>query len=769
MWGAAMDLGRWLRGLGLDQYEVKFRDNRIDGDILPQLTADDLKDIGVAAVGDRRRLIAAIAALAATPSTPASAGDVAADLGGRTARETSAERRQLTVMFSDLVGSTALSARLDPEDMRAVIAAYQKAVDGAVRQEDGFIAKYMGDGVLAYFGYPQAHEDDAERAVRAGLATIEAIARLDNAVGVRLEARVGVATGIVVVGDLVGSGESSERGVVGDTPNLAARLQGVAEPGRVVIAEATRRLVGDLFELEDVGPQELKGISATRAFAVLQARPVASRFEALHAGGLTALVGREEEIEILLRRWAKAKSGEGQIVHLSGEAGIGKSRLTAALMERLVDEPHHRLRFYCSPQHVDSALSPIIGQMERGAGFARDDNIKAKLDKLDAMLARTATTPEDASLLADILGLQNDGRYPTVEIAPQVHRKKALAAIVGQIEAGSSQRPVLLVFEDAHWADSSSLETLSLIFDRIERLKALALVTFRSDFAPPWTGGSQVTTLTLNRLTRRETEVLVDGVAGNKPLTESVRRDIVERADGVPLFAEEIAKAAIEAEDEGRASRLVSAIPSSAQAVPASLHASLMARLDRLGPAKDIAQIGAGIGREFSFELIAAVSAKSESVLAPMLDRLVQSGLLFQQGAPPHATYLFKHSLVQDAAYGTLLREPRRALHARIAEALERQFPDTAKSQPEILASHCEEAGLLEKAAHLWGQAGQQWLARSALVEAVEHLKHALKLIERLPGSPGLRREEISLQIALMTSLYSVKGKGSRGARAAPV
>ncbi len=445
MWGAAMDVGGLLRNLGLGKYEAAFRDNGIDEQVLRHVTAEDLKEIGVATVGDRRKLLAAIAELAAPPPTVRSAP-----------AEVSAERRQLTVMFCDLVGSTAMSAQLDPEDMRGVIAAYHKCCSTLISRNEGFVAKYMGDGVLAYFGYPRAHEHDAEHAVRAGLAIVEAAPQLQTAAGAPLRVRVGIATGIVVVGDLLGSGEAQERGVVGDTPNLAARLQGIAEPDSVVIAEGTRKLLGDLFELRDLGPQGLKGVARpTHAWLALRESNQESRFEALHAGGLTALVGREEEIELLLRLWAKARAGEGQVVPLSGEPGVGKSRLTAAFLERLTGEPRMRLRYFCSPQHTDSALYPIIRQMERAAGLLREDDPKAKLDKLDALLAKTSSPPEDAALLAEMLSLPNDGRYPALELAPHLRRHKTMEALIAQIEASSRHSPVMMIFEDAHWADPS--------------------------------------------------------------------------------------------------------------------------------------------------------------------------------------------------------------------------------------------------------------------------------------------------------------------------
>jgi class 3 adenylate cyclase len=750
-----MDVVVWLRSLGLEEYEAAFRDNKINERVLPSLTAEDLKELGVSALGHRRILLDAIAALRADTAGKAPTAE-AASSAPSVSPEDRAERRQVTVMFSDLVGSTALSARMDPEDLREVISAYQKCVAETVGRLGGFIAKFMGDGVLVYFGYPHAHEDDAERAVRAGLKLVAAISCLKTHAA--LQTRVGIATGLVVVGDLIGSGASQEQAIVGETPNLAGRLQGVAEPNQVVIAESTRKLVGNLFEFEDLGAKELKGISGpVRRWAALRPASVESRFDAYHATGMTELVGREEELDLLLRRWSRAKSGEGQVVLLSGEAGIGKSRLTAALLERLAAEPHTRLRYFCSPQRTDSALYPIISQMERAAGFTHDDTAQAKLDKLDALLARSFTPRQDAALLADMLSLPNDGRYPTLELVPQQRRQKTLEALTAQLEALSRQKPVLMILEDAHWADPTSMEAFSRAVDRTRTFCVLLIVTYRPEFEPPWTGRPNVTVLTLNRLGEREIAAMIDRVTGNKRLAESVKHDIIERTDGIPLFVEEITKAVLEAENEGATDRAVAAIPSPSLAVPASLHASLMARLDRLGSAKEVAQIGAVIGREFPHALVAAVTRKEEPELRSALDRLIGAGLLFRQGVPPHAIYLFKHALVQDAAYGTLLREPRRALHARIAEILGGQFTEIAENQPELLARHCTEAGLIEKAARLWGKAGQRSLERSALVEAIEQLTRALDQIATLPASAALRREQINLQVALITRFSTSK------------
>ena len=762
-----MDIVVWLRSLGLEEYETAFRDNKINERVLPNLTQEDLKEIGVGPVGHRRTLLEAIAALRSDASGKAPLVDAGTTSSTPSPHpEDRAERRQVTVMFSDLVGSTALSARMDPEDLREVISAYQKCAAETVGRFGGFVAKYMGDGVLIYFGYPQAHEDDAERAVRAGLELVTAVGALRT--HAPLQTRVGIATGLVVVGDLIGSGASQEQAIVGETPNLAARLQGVAEPNSVVIAESTRKLVGNLFEVEDLGSKEFKGISGpVRAWTALRPASVESRFEAMHASGLTELVGREEERELLQRRWSKAKGGEGQVVLLSGEPGIGKSRLTAALLERLAAEPHTRLRYFCSPQHTDSALYPIISQMERAAGFVHDDTTEAKLDKLDALLAQSFTPRQDAALFAEMLSLTNDRRYPTLELDPQQRRQKTLQALTAQLEALARAKPVLMIFEDVHWIDPTTLEAVGRTVERLRTLGVLLIVTYRPEFEPPWIGRPYVTALTLNRLGEREIASMIDRVKGNKALPESIKQNIIERTDGVPLFVEEMTKAVLEAESEDEARHTAANIPPSAGAVPASLHASLMARLDRLGPAKDVAQVGAAIGREFSHTVLATVARKPERELGSSLDRLLGAGLLFRQGVPPHATYLFKHALVQDAAYGTLLREPRRALHARIAETLETQFTEIAENQPEILARHCTEAGLIEKAANLWGKAGQRSLARSALIEAVEQLTRALDQIVTLPGTPTLRREQIKLQVALITPLIHVKGYAAVETKAA--
>jgi class 3 adenylate cyclase len=617
------DLRDWLRRNKFEQYADAFEANDIDLDILPELTEDDLGKLGVS-LGNRRRLLKALAERASD------ADEVALTPAPESSDQ--AERRQVTVMFSDLVGSTALSARMDPEDLREVISAYQTCVAETVRRFGGFVAKYMGDGVLVYFGYPQAHEDDAERAVRAGLELIAAVAGLKTRAP--LQTRVGIATGLVVVGDLIGAGAAQEQAIVGETPNLASRLQGIAEPNTVVIADGTRRLLGNLFELHYLGAQDLKGIAGpVRGWAALRVSSAEGRFEALHPSGLTALVGREEELELLLRRWSRAKTGEGQVVLLSGEPGIGKSRLTAALLERLASEPHTRLRYFCSPQHTDSALYPIINQMERAAGLAHDDTPQGRLDKLDAVLAQTSTSTQDAALFAEMRSLPNDGRYPALDLIPEQRRQRTLDALAAQLPGLARQQPVLMIVEDAHWIDPTSLEVFGRTVDQIKTLPGLLIVTFRPEFTAPWAGRSHVMSLALNRLGEREAAAIIARLVGNKELPADVMAEIVERTDGIPLFVEEMTKAVLEAESEAEAQRTAAAVPSPALAVPASLHASLMARLDRLGPAKEVAQVGAVIGREFSHALLAAVIHKPEAELASALDRLIAAQCRSRQSA----------------------------------------------------------------------------------------------------------------------------------------
>ena len=666
----------------------------------------------------------------------------------------SAERRQLTIASCELLLG-AENAGMDPEDIREIIRSYHSRVAETACRYNGLVAHTYANTAVLYFGYPEAHEDDPERAVRAALDLAAATAAPKALTP--LHTRVGIATGLVLVGEMTDAGGGQEHGIIGETPNIAAQLQALAEPNIVVIAESTRKLLGNLFDLQDLGTKDLKGIvGPVRAWAALRPSLAESRFEALHGSGLTDFVGRDEELELLLRRWSRAKIGEGQVVLLSGEPGIGKSRLIAELAEAIASEPQVRLRNFCSPQHIDSALYPTIRQIERAAEFTRDDTSLAKLDKLDALLARSATSSSDAALFAEMLSLPNDGRHPALKLTPQQRRQRTLEALGLQIVTLSRQNPVVMIFEDAQWADPTSIELFSHIVERLPTLRVLLVITFRPEFQPPWLGRPYVTALTINRLASREAGAMIDRIIGDRPIPANIRKDIIERTDGIPLFIEEMTKAVLEADSQSTAARTVAAAPS--PTVPASLHASLMARLDRLGPAKEVAQIGSAIGREFSHALLAAVARKPEAELVTALDRLVAAGLLFRQGMPPYATYLFKHALLQDAAYGTLLREPRRALHAQIAETLEGQFAELTQTRPELLARQCAEAGLIERAAGLWGKAGQRSLERSALVEAVALFTRGLDQIALLPATPALRREQVKLQVGLANVLYHSKG-----------
>jgi class 3 adenylate cyclase len=700
-----MDISAWLRGLGLERYAQAFRENAIDEASLPKLTAEDLRDLGVTAIGHRRILLDAIAALRAETFRETTERSVEPDRSGGKTPE--AERRQLTVMFADLVGSTALSARLDPEELRDVIGAYHRRCAEVITSSGGFVAKYLGDGVLAYFGYPQAHEEDAERAARAGLALIEAMAKLDAGHATTLRVRIGIATGLVVVGDLLGEGAAQEQAVIGETPNLAARLQGLAEPNTVVIADNTRRMLGGLFDYRDLGALPIAGIDhPVHVWRVLGASLVGSRFEALRSAS-TPLIGREEEIALLTRRWERAKAGDASVVLIVGEPGIGKSRIAQTLLEQLGKEPHTRLRYFCSPHYQNSALYPSIAQLERAAGFRREDTDEQRLEKLEAILAQgTNELREAVPLLADLLNIPTGDRYPPLNLTPQKRKERTLLAQLAQVEGLAAQQPVLMVFEDVHWSDPTTRESLDLLIDRVFALRVLVIITFRPEFAPPWIGRPHVTLLSLSRLPRRQRAEMITHLTGGKALPKEIADQIVDRTDGVPLFIEELTKSVVESGLVTEAGNLYTMRgPAMPLAIPTTLHASLLARLDRLAPTREVAQIGAALGRSFSHELISAVAGMLEQQLDDALQQLVRAELVFRRGTPPDAEYTFKHALVQDAAYGTLLRARRQELHGRVATALEERFPETVDQQPELLAHHCGQAGWIEKAIAYWGRA----------------------------------------------------------------
>jgi class 3 adenylate cyclase/predicted ATPase len=748
-------VAEWLATLGLSEYTDRFAENDIDISVLHLLTDHDLKEIGVS-LGHRRKMVAAIAELegAAARATAQSAATP------EPKRQDEAERRQLSVMFCDLVGSTSLSTQLDPEDLRAVIGSYHRCCTELIEQKGGFVAKYMGDGVLAYFGYPHAHEHDAERAVQAGLTLVETVPKLDTTADVPLQVRIGIATGLVVVGDLIGKGAAQEQAVVGETPNLAARLQALAEPGTVVISSTTRRLTGGLFDYRDLGTVALKGFGEkVPAWQVLCAGAAESRFEALRATG-TPLVGRAEEIELLMRRWEQAKAGDGCVVLLFGEPGVGKSRIAQTIVERLVGEPHTRLRYFCSPHHQDSPLYPSIAQLTRAAGFRRDDTDEQRLAKLEAVLARATDDPGDTvQLLADLLRIPTGDRYPPLNLTPQKRREKTIRAQLAQVEGLAGRQPVLMLFEDVHWSDPTTRESLDMLINRIPGLRVLLIITFRPEFTSPWVGRSQVTLLSLSRLPPRECAEMIANLTGGTTLPEGIADQIVDRTDGVPLFIEELTKAVVESGELADAGDRYTVTRSpSPLAIPSTLHASLLARLDRLATAREVAQIGAALGRHFSHELISAVAPMPQKQLDDGLAQLVSAELVFRRGAPPDAEYIFKHALVRDAAYGTLLRGARQHLHALIACALEERFPETAETQPELVAHHFTEAGRAERALPWWRRAGERARERSANLEAVRHLSKALDLLGSLPETPSRFEEELVLRMAIAAPLIATKG-----------
>jgi class 3 adenylate cyclase/predicted ATPase len=750
-----MDVGGWLRNLGLEQYEPAFIENAIDFEVLPELTEGDLEKLGML-LGDRKRCINAIKAMAEVSSIAHMPSETKESLGNRFATP-GAERRHLTVMICDLVGSTALSSRLDPEDMGAVIDAFQAACARIILAFEGFLADFRGDGILAYFGYPRAHEDDAERTVRAGLDLVAAVGRLKTPAGEPLSVRVGIATGLVVVGNR--SGALREHTVIGDAPSLAARLQSLARPGTVVVAASTRRLLGDLFSLRDLGLRKVKGIAEpVAAWTVTGVSTSQSRFEAIHAASLTDLIGREDELNFLSERQRLAWKGEGQAILISGEPGIGKSRLVAALEESIAGEPHTVLRYQCSPHHSNSALYPFIAQLERAARFKIDDTSEERLNKLEALLTIAAPLAYDTvPLFAALLSVPFGDRYPNVAFNSAQQRSRTFAALIDQVESLARQKPVLLLFEDVHWADGASLELLELAVERLRQLAVLALFTSRPDFEPSWDSS----TLTLGRLDRKNVESIIMQVAGGDALPAEIMNQIIAKTDGNPLFVEELTKTVLEGDilvkDFG-AYRLNGPLPP--LAIPTTLQDSLMARLDRLAPVKEIGQIGAAIGREFSYSLMREVVGRNEASLKQALAKLEQAELVFRRGEPPEAVYSFKHALVRDAAYESLLKSRRQQLHGQIARTMEQKFPDVVVSQPEIVAHHFTEAGFVAPAISYWLKAGNLTLNRSASA-AVEHLRQGLKL---LPGidEPMLRSKfELLLQTSLGNSLRATKGWSS--------
>ena len=745
----------WLKHVGLEKYAPLFAEHEITFDVLPHLTQSDIDQLGLP-TGPRRRLMVEIQALAAAGQAAAVEAPPPVDVSPAVSR--GAERRQLTVMFCDLVGSTSLAERMDPEELRELMQTYRKACGDVAARYEGHVAQYLGDGLMVYFGWPLAHEDDAQRGVHAALEMVQAVK--DIAAVQPLAVRIGLATGPVVVGEASREGHTEANLAVGETPNLAARLQGLAAAHEVVIAPATRRLIRDGFALTDLGTRTIKGFAEpVQAWRVDAVHRTKGRFEAAHGGTeLSPLIGRDEEIALLLRRWQEAAHGDGQVVLIGGEAGIGKSRLSQALRKRITG-PHTVIRYQCSPYHLNSALYPFIEQFEFLAGFSRDDSADQKLDKMEAALVGTAEEiAEAAPLVAEVLSLPTT-RYPALKLSPQKQKEKILDALSSQLEARARRVPVLMLFEDVHWVDPTSQELLEVLVPKIQNFPLLLVTTYRPEHAPPWAGQRGVTTLTLNRLGRPQVAQLVDKVTEGRALPPEVLAEILSHTDGVPLFVEELTKSVLESgllsEHDGQYTLLA---PLGALAIPTSLRDSLAARLDRLAPVKEIAQIGACIGREFSYDLISRVSTLTGERLEAALERLAEAGLVIRRGTPPDANYTFKHALMQDAAYDSLLKSRRSQLHAMIARVLATDFASRVAHEPEWLAHHYTQAGDVAAAVPLWRDAGELAIKRVALVEAVAHFQKGLALLNQLPPSGDRDAIELTIREKLNAAWAGLRG-----------
>lgn len=727
------DLRDWLRSNNLEQYAEAFEANDIDLDILPELSEHDLEKLGLS-LGNRRRLLKAIAAEAA-PARPVVA-EPAQSAPAEAAESGDAERRQVTVLFADMVGSTALSAKVDPELLGGVIRRYQDATAGAIGRYGGFVAKFMGDGVLAYFGFPRAFEDAAERAVRAALGILAEVGDIELPDGTRVQARIGIATGLVVIGEIIGTGSAQERTIVGETPNLAARLQALAGPDRILVSESTQRLLGGLFQLTHTGEHELKGFSRpVPVWQVCGEAVIESRFAAIRTGESLPLIGRAHEMGLMRQRWQLARQGEGQIVTVTGEAGIGKSRAVEALQQELATEPHVRVNLQCSPYHSDSMLYPVVQYLNRALRLAPTDAPDVRIEKLRAWLAaRSIRDTSAVALLAGLLSIPMAEAAP-VSLTPAQRKAATLALIVDLLVRIGDGDPVLVALEDAHWIDATTLEMMMRLTDSIGQARLLAVVTARPDFAPPWLSRPHATLVTLGRLGRPECAQVVAGVAAAHGLSTSAVAAIVAKTDGVPLFIEELTRSVMEtAGEEG--------------SVPATLKDSLMARLDRLGGAREVAQIAAVIGRQFTFSLLDAVASKNAGELEATLAKLVAAGIVFPEERGLERSFSFKHALVRDAAYESLLLMRRREWHQRVACALEQNFGEITAQEPELLAHHFGEAGLLPQACDYRMRAGDQAVGRSAYTEAIAHFSAGLRRAEAMPPPDGMRRQlEFSLKL----------------------
>ena len=735
-----MEIADWLRGLGLARYEAAFREHDITPDLLPHLTAKDLRDLGIASVGHRRRLLEAIRALNAAPESA---------IGDRYVMP-AAERRHLSAVFCDLVGSTELSSQLDPEDLNEIIRTYQMYVQEIMTQHGGFTARYVGDGMLIYFGWPETHETDAEQAVRASLVVASSLTQISMK-SYPLRVRIGIATGIAIIGEVIGRGELRQFEAIGETLNRASRLQGLAEPNMVVIDEATHTQIGDLFQYASLGAVHLRGLpEPVHAWTVQGENNVQSRFEALRGAQRVPLVNRIDEFSEILRRWGEAKAGRGQVVLLTGEPGIGKSRLIAEAEDRISWEPHSSFHYYCSPHYEDTALYPVISQWERNAGFTVSDAPAERLRKLEAIAHDANLPPVDIALLAGLLSIPTEGRYPNLEYSAQRRREATFEALLRHIESVAGKQPLLMIVEDIHWMDPSSLELLDLLIQRIDTLSVFLLIAYRADFRSPWAGLSGVKTVMLDRLNSWHTAELVEHVAANTGLPSTMRERIVAQTDGIPLFTEELTRAVLES-TEPRSALLSFSVPS-------TLQTSLMARLDRLPAAKQVAQVASVIGRDFLLKLLAAIAEMAPPELMRGLDELVASGLASRHGDASDVRYSFKHVLVQETAYHSLLRSRRSAIHAAIVVAATEPSAIVALD-PGLLGYHAAQARLYAKAASYYRMAGERSAEGLAAIETRTQLERGLQLCENLIEGPDRRRLEAELLIGLGRVQMATKGQ----------
>lgn len=756
-----LSIGAWLQELGLGEHEALFVDNHIDWDVLAELKPQDLRDLGLP-LGHQKRLLRAISELDDGPAS--TSHENLRDRDGLPPEldrgvPSDGERRHIAVMFCDLVGSTALSEQLDPEDLRTLMQAYQKVCGGAVERYGGHVAQYLGDGIMIYFGWPQAHEDDAERAVRVGRDIIGAIKSIPAPRP--LQVHIGIASGMVVIGETGGGDASVPKLAVGETPNLAARLQGVAGPDEVVVAPRSHRLVEGLFEFDDLGPHRLKGIvEPIRGWRVTGERRVEGRFDAAHSGSLAPLIGRDAEIALLMERWRQAKDGEGQVVLIGGEPGIGKSRIISEFRSRIADDRHLVLDRQCSPHHTHTPYYPFIDQAARFAEFGADDPPDRKLDRLEEMIAQNGLdVAAFAPFFANALSIPAGDRYPPKDDNPHKLRERISEAIAARGVQITQRGPVLVLVEDTQWIDPTSEETFTRFIDKARDAATLMIFSHRPEYEPPWRRFSHATSITLNRLGGRQSTAIVANLTGGKALPDAVLEQILEKTDGIPLFVEELTKTVLEsglvAEEDGRYA-LTGLLP--AMAIPATLQDSLMARLDRLAPVKEVAQIGACIGRHFSHSLVQAVSRMPEAALTDALSSLVESELISQEGTPPAASYMFKHALVQDAAQESLLKNRRHQIHADIARTIERLEPDTGAARPELLGHHYAEAALPDRAVPYFLRAGEQATARSANAEAVGHLTQALETVSEIENERQRLFTELEVRVTLGSPLIAAKG-----------